>query len=187
MRTIGFLLAAVLAASAASAQTPAPVVLKDPTQRLLQLLQPAFDNIAQQLARQPAVQVQQAASVALQRVPAERREAVAREIEADLRKFFEDVAPGVRARTAGLAQSTVGPLLEERFTQDEVRQLVAQLESPLSRKFQQVLPDLQRALADKLVADARGDLEARARTLNQTVAKRLGLDGPAGAASAPPR
>ena len=184
-----FLIAAALAASTlAQAQAPAPTAAagskKELTARLLQLVQPAVEGMAQQLVRQPAVQIQQGAAAALQRVPAERREAVARDIEADLRKYVDETGPIVRERALKLAPSTIGPLLESRFTEDELRQIIALLESPVNRKFQQFFPEMQRALADKLVADVRTDVEAKARALDQSVAKRLGLTPPA-AASGP--
>ncbi len=166
------------------AQTAATSSKKELTARLLQLVQPAVEGMAQQLVRQPAVQIQQGAGAALQRVPAERREAMARDIEADLRKYVDETGPIVRERALKLAPSTIGPLLESRFTEDELRQIIALLESPVNRKFQQFFPEMQRALADKLVADVRTEVEAKARALDQSVAKRLGLTLPA-AASGP--
>jgi uncharacterized protein len=49
---------------------------------------------------------------------------------------------------------------------------------------------MQRALAEKLVAEMRGDIETRARALEQTVGKRLNPTPPAtapAAAPAPPK
>jgi len=180
-----FLIAAALAATTlAQAQTAAAGNKKELTARLLLLVQPAVEGMAQQLARQPALQIQQGAGAALQRIPAERREAVARDIEADLRKYVDEAGPVVRERALKLAPSTIGPLLEDRFTEDELRQIIALLESPVNRKFQQFFPEMQRALADKLIPEVRTEVEAKARALEQSVAKRLGLTPPA-AASGP--
>ena len=184
----------VAAAAAAHAQAPAPAAppatsapaspaKKALVTRVLQLLQPAVEAVAQQLATQPAMQLQQAAAGALQRVPAERREALARDLEADLRKYAEETVPAARERAVRLAPTTVGPLLEERFTEEELRQIVALLESPVNRKFQQTFPEMQRALGEKLVAEMRGEIEPRVRALDQTMSRRLGL-GPAASAPA---
>ena len=177
--------AALAAATLAHAQTMAPASAPKGEQlaKVLQLLQPAIEAMASQLALQPALQIQQGAAAALQRVPAERREALARDIEADLRKYAEETVPAARARADKIGPSTIGPLLSERFTEDELRQLAAQLDSPLNRKFQMAFPDMQRALGQKLVADAGPEIEAKARALDQTVGKRLGLKAPAAAAS----
>lgn len=151
--------------------------------RVLQLQQPGVEAMARQLAEQPAVQLMQQARPLVQRLPAERREAVARDIEADLRKYAEEATPIVRDRAIKLAPSTIGPLLEERFTEDELKQVIAMLESPVNRKFQQLAPEMQRAMGAKLVAETRGAIELKVRALDQSVARRLGITPAAGAAS----
>ena len=125
----------------------------------------------------------QQAGPALQRLPAERREAVARDIEADVRKYFEESAPVVAARAVNLAPSTIGPLLEERMNEDELREVITILESPANRKFQGLAGDMQRAIGEKLIAETRGEIESKVRALDQIVARRLGISPPAAAAS----
>ena len=179
------LVAALMATGWAQAQTAAsaPTAAKKAlTAKVLQLLQPAVENMAQQLAQQPALQVQQGAGAALQRIPAERREAMARDIEADLRKYVEEAGPVVRARAVELAPGTIGVMLDESFTEDELRQIAALLESPVNRKFQQAFPEMQRALGQKLIAETRAEIEPKVRALDQTVGRRLGLGTPPGAA-----
>lgn len=177
--------AAATLSFAAYAQAPAAsAAKKELVARVLQLQQPGVEAMARQLAEQPARQLLQGASQALQRLPAERREAVARDIEADVRKYVDEAAPIVRDRAVRLAPSTIGPLLEERFTEDELRQVVAMLESPVVRKFQAMGGDMQRAMVEKLVAETRGDIELKVRALDQVIVKRLGITPPAGAASA---
>ena len=184
-----FTTALVAAAFAASAQAPAPapatspVAKKELVARILQLQQPGIEGMARGLAEQPAMQLMQQAGQALQRMPAERREAVARDIEADLRKYAEEAVPIVTARANKLAPGTIGPLLEERFNEDEMRQVIAMLESPVIRKFQGMAGDMQKALTEKLVGETKADIEPKVRAMQQTVAKRLGL--PAQPASAP--
>lgn len=181
------LLTAALAtvAFAASAQAPAPPAggKKELVARILQLQQPGIEAMARGLAEQPAMQLMQQAGQALQRLPTERREAVARDIEADLRKYAEEAVPIVSARATKLAPGAIGPLLEERFNEDELRQVIAMLESPVVRKFQGMAGDMQKALSEKLVGETKADIEPKVRAMQQTVAKRLGL--PAQPASAP--
>jgi len=167
----------------AQASAPASAAKKELVARVLQLQQPGIEAMARQLAEQPARQLLQGAGQGLQRLPAERREAVARDIEADVRKYIEEATPIVRDRAVALAPSTIGPLLEERFTEDELKQVIAMLESPVNRKFQQLGPDMQKAIAEKLIADTRGEVETKVRALDQTVARRLGITPPNGAAS----
>ena len=181
--------AAVLAAVAltpAQAQSPpAPQTKKELVARVLQLQQPGIEGMARSMAEQPAMQLMQQAGQALQRVPAERREALAKDIEADLRKYAEEAVPIVRDRALKAAPLTVGPMLEERFTDDELRQIIAMLESPTIRKFQGMAGDMQRALQERVVTDTKGEIDVKVRAVQATVSKRLGI-APAGAASAPP-
>lgn len=177
--------AALMAAGMTQAQTAAPAsaAKKELVAKLLKLQQPGIEAMARQLVEQPARQMLQQASPAVQRLPAERREAVARDIEADVRKYFEESAPGVVARAVNLAPSTIGVLLEERLTEDELREVISILESPANRKFQGLAGDMQRAIGEKLIAETRGDVESKVRALDQTVARRLGITPPAAAAS----
>ena len=193
MFKILLLSAAFVAANMTHAQTAAPSTTPAPTlaspakkelvARLLKLQQPGIEAMARQLVEQPARQMLQQAGPALQRLPAERREAVARDIEADVRKYFEESAPVVAARAVNLAPSTIGPLLEERMNEDELREVITILESPANRKFQGLAGDMQRAIGEKLIAETRGEIESKVRALDQIVARRLGISPPAAAAS----
>jgi uncharacterized protein len=173
----------VQAQATAPTPTPASPAKKELVAKLLKLQQPGIENMARQLVEQPARQMLQQAGPALQRLPAERREAVARDIEADVRKYFEESAPIVASRAVNLAPSTIGVLLEERMSEDELREVISILESPANRKFQGMAGDMQRAIGEKLVAETRGEIEGKVRALDQTVARRLGITPPAAAAS----
>lgn len=177
----------VLAASApAQAQTAsASPAKKELITRVLELQRPAVEAMGRNLAEQPAAQLmQQVAPFLQQRVAPERREVLAREIEADIRKYAEEAVPLARDRAIKLAPSTLGVTLDERMDEAELRQLVAALESPAFRKFEQISGDAQRAFVPKLVADLRPLIEPKAKALNEVVAKRLGIS-PQAAASAP--
>ena len=186
--------AAVPAEAPATAVSPTPAspAKKELSARVLALMKPAVETLGLQLAQQPALQIQQRAGLALQGVAAERREVLGREIEADLRKYVDETGPLVRDRAVKLGPTTIAPMLEDRFSEDELRQIIAMLESPLNRRFQQTFPEMQRVLAEKLVAEMRADIETRARALEQTVGKRLNPTAPApaagpAAAPAPPK
>jgi uncharacterized protein len=65
--------------------------------------------------------------------------------------------------------------------------VVSIMESPVYIKFQGIGDDMQKVLIDKVVADTRGAIEPKVRTLEQTIAKRLGASSTAPAAAAPQR
>ena len=170
------------AASAPVASSPAK---KQLVQKVLSLQQPGIENMARALTQEPAQQLWQQAEMALQsNVAADKREAVARDIQADLKKYVDETVPLVRDRATKLAPTVIGPMLEEKFTEDELKQLVAWMESPVSHKYQQMAPELQRALGEKLVRETGATVEPKVRALQDTIAKRLGLPPrPAQAAS----
>jgi len=166
---------------AAQAQTqtqtaPSSPAKKELIARVLTLQQPAIEGMARVLAEQPAAQMMQQAGLALQtRIAPDKREAVGKDIQADLKKYVDEAVPLVRDRALKLAPSTIGALLEEKFTEDELKQLLAIIESPINKKFQQLGGDMQKALTEKLVADTRSLIEPKIRALDQSVGKRLGL------------
>ncbi len=173
--------ASAQAASAASA--PSSPAKKALVSKVLKLQQSGIENLARQLAEQPALQLLQRADIALQRVPAERREQLARDIQADARKYAEEAVTLVRDRAIVLAPQTVGPILEANFSEDELKQIASILESPVNRKFQQLAGDMQRALAEKLIADTRTGVEPKLRQFEQSLNKRFESAG-AGASGA---
>ena len=183
------LLTAALFAAAAIVTNPAQAQAangkKELVARIIQLQQTGIEGMARALTEQPAMQLMQQAGPAVQRLPAERREAVARDIEADLRKYSEEAVPIVSARAVKLAPTTIGPLLDERFNEDELRQIVAMLESPVIRKFQGLAPEMQRVLTEKLVGETKGEVEPKVRAMQTSVAKRLGLTPAPAGGSAP--
>ena len=183
------LLPAALLAVAVTLTTPAqaqtPNGKKELVARILQLQQAGIEALARSLTEQPARQIMQQAGIAVQRLPAERREAVARDIEADLRKYADEAVPIVSGRAVQLAPSTIGALLEEKLDEAELRQVIAMLENPVIRKFQGMAPEMQQALTVKLVAETKAAIEPKVRAMQDSVAKRLGVTAPSAAPSAP--
>lgn len=144
--------------------------------KMLTLQQAAIEQTAQVLVERPALQMMQQAGVALQtQVAPEKREAVAKEIQADIKKYADETGLLVRQQAVKLAPSTIGVLMEQRFTEEELTQLIAILESPVNRKYQQMGGDLQKVLAEKLITETKAVVEPKVRALEQAVVKRLGL------------
>ena len=101
------LIALMLLAVASQAQTGSSK--KELVARILVLQQPAIEQTAQTLVERPAAQLQQQAGLAMQtRVPPEKREAMAKLIQDDLKKYVDEAAPLVRQQAVKLAPSTIG-------------------------------------------------------------------------------
>ena len=77
-------------------------------------------------------------------------------------------------------------MLEEKFTEDELRQVISVMENPAWLKFQQLGPDMQKPLTEKLIADSRAQIEPKIKALEQSIARRLGIQESAGGAAATP-
>jgi uncharacterized protein len=183
-RHTALLLGAILS-STALAQAPTPsAAKKELVAKVLQLQQPNIDGMARTVLEQPAMQVMQQVNFILaQRVPTDKRDALAREIEGDLRKYVEESLPMMRERASKLAPTTVGVVLEEKMSEEELKQVVAMLESPTVRKYQSLLGEMQRSFLEKLVAETRPTVQPRVQAMQQSVARRLAPY--TGAASAP--
>ena len=153
--------------------TPAPsAAKKELVQKIIQLQQPEIEVVARSIVERPAAQMMQEAGLAMQRqVPADKREAMGKSIEVEVKKYVDEAYPLVRERAIRLAPSTIGAALEEKFTEDELKQLVTWLESPVNKKFQQLGPArnafVQKVLAESIAAvDPKvGALDARIRVI----------------------
>ena len=175
-----------LAVALASAAQAHAETKKELVQKLLVLQQPGIEAAGKQLAEQPAAAMMQRAGIAMQAgLPADKREAVARDIQSDVKKYADEAVPLLRKRAVELAPGTLGPLYEQHFNDDELKQLVTFLESPVYRKYQQLGAEMQRTLAEKLVADTRPTVEPKLRALEQQIAQRLQTAQRGTAASAP--
>ena len=182
------IVAALVLAGATTAQAQSSPSKKDLVARILKLQQPGIETMARGLVEQPAVELLgNAANVLPNRIAKEKQDAVAKEIQADVQKYLEEAVPVVQARAIKLAPATIGALLEEKFTEEELKQIVSIIESPVYGKFQRMGEDMQKALVDKLVTDTRPTVEPKLRTLEQTVAKRLGVTTPAASGAGPAR
>jgi hypothetical protein len=188
-------LAAVMAAGVtpgtawSQAATTAPATSaakKEQITKLLSLQAPGIEQLATQIAQQPAIQLMQQAGAVLQRLPEDKREALGRDIDADIKKYVDSAVPVVRNRASELAPLTVGALLEERFSEQELREIVATLESPTWRKFQGAANDMQRAIVERLVADTRPLVDPKVQALQKSIGDRLRAAAPAPAPAAAP-
>lgn len=174
------------AAGLSAAQGTTPNAKKDLVQKVLTLQQAGIESVGVGIANQTANQVLQVAGQAMGRVPADKREALGAELQAEVRKFFDDVAPMLRASAVKNAPSTIGTALEEKFSEDELKVLINWLESPVSRKYQQMSPELQQGLGQKLVTETRPQIEPKLKALEQVMGAKLAAAvGPAPGASGP--
>ena len=174
------------AQTVASAPAPSSPAKKELVAKALTLQQPIFESIAREVVMRPALQIGQAAGNAMQSVSPEKREALSKSIDADIRKYIDESFGLLRERAIKLAPSTVGPIIEEKMTEEELKQLVTWLDSSAAKKYQQIGGDLQQALGQKLVAEAGPLLTPKVQALEAKVRVSLGVPNPAAAGASAP-
>ena len=123
------------ACAAVQAQTASSPAKKELVQKLLALQQPGIEGAARGVVERPAVQMMQEAGRVLQtQIPADKREAIGSAIQADVKKYVEEAYPPVRERAVKLAPTTIGPILEEKFTEDETQSVLTATENGYGKR-----------------------------------------------------
>jgi uncharacterized protein len=148
---------------------------KELVNKLVLLQQPGVEAMARGMAEQPAIQLTMQARQLIQNVPAEKRDAVIKAIDNDLKKYVDETVPLLRDRAVKLAPTVIGTELESNFNEDELKQLIAWFESPVIKRFQQLAPGMQRTLTEKLVTETRAQVEPKLSALEAAMAKQLGV------------
>jgi hypothetical protein len=177
------------AQTASAPAAPVSAAKKELVAKAIALQAPILEAMAREIIMRPIAQMGQAAGQALQGLPAEKRESAAKTIDADIRKFVDESVPLLRERANKVAPSTLGPILEEKMSEDELKQLVTWLDSAAAKKYQQLGGELQQAMAQKLLAEASPLLTPKLQALEQKVRVTLGVppQGEAASGAAPAR
>lgn len=167
------LAACMLLPAAATAQTK-----KELAEKVVQMQHESIEGVGRALAGQVAQQVLQTAGQTMRNLPADRREAVGKEVQADIKKFYDDLEAQLRASALKLGPATLAPMLEDKLSDDELKQLVAWLDTSAAKKYQQMGAEMQSTLAGKLVEDTRVAVEPKLRALEQKLQRRFAAETP---------
>jgi hypothetical protein len=166
----------------AAAVSPAK---KELVRKALQLQQAGIESLGTGMANQTAGQVMQMAGPGIARAPEDKRRALVADLQGEVRKFQGEIAPILRASATKWAPSTLGTALEEKFSESELKVLIAWLESPVSRKYQEVMPEAQQALTQKIVTETRAQIEPKLKTLEQAMVVKINAATTPPASTAP--
>jgi hypothetical protein len=172
LASVALALSLGLGTGAAFAQSKKELVAK-----VLQLQQGGIEMLGNTVATTTANQIMAAAGRQLSRVPADKREALVKDMQAEVRKFLEDLAPLLRQASVKLAPASLGAAYEEKFSEDELKTVLAWLESPVSKKYQQVGMEQQQALMQKVIAETKGQVEPKIKTLEKTLTAQIEAAG----------
>ena len=162
--------AVAVATTLAATSLSAHADKKEVVQKILSSQQGALDDMSRNVAEQPARQLAMRARQSLvQGVPEDKREATAKLVDAEIKKYLDGAVPAVRASAGKLSTSVLGPIYEEKFSEDELKQLQAMLESPVLKRYQSLLPEMSNALLEKVVADARPQVTPKLQTAEKNI------------------
>jgi hypothetical protein len=170
------LIAATFAAAAAATASAQTAPVSPEKQALVQrvLAKMPMENVGLAMLQTPAAEaVRQARAVLQGRATPEKQEAALKDITAEANKFLEEEAPLVRASTRQVVDTTIAPMLAQRFTADELKQLAAILESPVKAKFEAMAPEIQKTLGESVARANQAQINPKLTELQNKIGLRL--------------
>ncbi|MCY1166302.1 MAG: DUF2059 domain-containing protein [Pseudomonadota bacterium] len=136
---------------------------------------PELERMIGQLADSATQEVLQNWGPKLQTdVPKARQQQVTDELNAELKKCFDDISKAINSKVGKVSTDTLIPAYMDRFTLDELKQLAAFFESPTIKKYQAAAPELGGLFVKQLIEATRTDVTARVKQFDSTAAKIIG-------------
>ena len=108
-----------------------------------------------------------------QRLPADKMQPVMADIGGIAHKTLDEVTPAVRDAGVKLAPGVIGPLLREKFTDDELRQLIAVLDSPVRKKYEAMLPEIQQAIGQAVTEQTHTQVTPKLQDMGKQISARI--------------
>ncbi|SHN15707.1 hypothetical protein SAMN05192549_10517 [Duganella sacchari] len=164
--------AACAGAYAAGDTAPASPAKQALVDKVLKLWNP--DSIGETMLNGYVRNAVEQARVMLQgRAVPDKRDAAMNDIVGEAKKFLAETTPVARASADKLIQSKLAPMLAERYSEDELKQLIALLESPVKKKFEAMVPEMQKTLGEGVAADTRTVIDPKLQALQEKIGLRL--------------
>lgn len=161
-------------AGSAWAQAAAPVPAEKQALVNRVLAKMALDTVGvQMLQTQVADMVRQSRVVVTSRVPAEKQDAVMKDVNAEASAFMEKEAPGLRTSTQAVVQSSVAPLLAQKFSTEELKRLAEILESPVLAKFETLVPEMKKTVGESVAKASGPQIQPKVTELQSRIGLRL--------------
>jgi hypothetical protein len=189
-----FAIAGVVLSAAVNAQTVDPKL--EWAAKAVALQQgPELERLVGQLADSATQDILQNWGPRLQSdVPPARIEQAKEGLNAELKKYFDDVSYTISNKVSKASNTALIPAYMERFSLDELKQIVAFFESPAVKKYQLAAPELGNLFVKQLIEETRADVSARTRQFDDAATKIMGAApaprsptaGPAAGKSKPP-
>ncbi len=112
-------------------------------------------------------------------VPPARQKDVRDKLDAELKKFTDNTGKTIEAQVAKSAEPALVPIFMEKLTEDEMKTIIAYLESPVSAKFQSLGPDAANAWAKRVVDATRASVESGQKSFDSAAERIVNSSAPA--------
>ncbi|MFS2019115.1 DUF2059 domain-containing protein [Massilia sp. CT11-108] len=133
-----------------------------------------LESVGLQMLQAPVADMLRQSRVVVQsRVPADKQDATMKDITAEATKFVEQESAGLRTSTRAIVQSSVAPLLAQKFSEDELKQLAGILESPVLAKFESVVPEMKKAVGENVAKANAAQIQPKMTALQNRVGLKL--------------
>lgn len=181
-------LAATVLSATALAQTADPKI--ELATKVVALQQgPELDRLVQQLSGGATQELIASWGPKLEAsVPKAKQQKASEDLNVELKKYSEDANKLIGKQVSKVSADTLVPAYAEKFTLEELKQLVAFFESPAIKKYQNTAPELGNIFVQKLIEASRTDVMARAKQFDDAAVKIVGSSpAPAAPGKAPAR
>ena len=164
--------AGLAAGAHAEGMTGVPPAKQALVQRVLDKM--GLESVGLQMLQAPVADMLRQSRVVVQsRVPADKQDATMKDITVEATKFVEQESPGLRTSTRAIVQSSVAPLLAQKFSEDELKQLAGILESPVLAKFESVVPEMKKAVGENVAKANAAQIQPKMTALQNRVGLKL--------------
>ncbi|HON30180.1 MAG TPA: DUF2059 domain-containing protein [Ottowia sp.] len=113
-------------------------------------------------------------------VPPARQKDVRDKLDAELKKFADNTHKAVEAQVGKSAEAALVPIFMEKLSEDEMKTIIAYMESPASAKLQALGADATDAWAKRIIEATRSQVEAGAKTFESAANRIVGAAGGSG-------
>lgn len=110
-------------------------------------------------------------------VPADKQQEVTRRLDAELEKLGAGTEQAIQAQLQPAAEAALIPLYMQRLTEDELRAVIAYLESPASEKFQALNRETTEAWAQKIVDSSESQVKTQVDAFEASAIGIVGVSG----------
>jgi len=142
------------------------------------------DSIAQQLTASATQPLVMAWSQKLdQTVPPERQKDVREQLDQELKKFADSAFKTIREQTTKTAEDALVPIFMEKFSESELKTIIAYQESTAASKFAAIGGDAANAWATQVVEGTRAAIETSSKAFDDAASKIVAAPPAAASAS----